>query len=280
MNPLLFLLAGGGVGLAVAVPPRGGGGGGNRKGAGGHHKGAGGHDQNCVDISRYSEIFYNTSEAEFCTYKLDKQCQPQSKRLCAPVSLTTCQLTAKPDCTRTSLGLKTVRNDQIEQQLFTPKDCSQTGTQTILQPAQRPVCVTVTRPQHCESKWVVNDLGEKVWDGNENCESVTTEECSLEDYTIPIQVPVYGCTDGVPLTYSVPVVATETVTAYAHRCQAAVTPVCKTTTSEECIDVAYEDCEDVIVPQCQGGEGGEGQLTPRPFQIPYQTFDHRLKCLV
>jgi hypothetical protein len=240
---------------------------------GSHHRGAGGHDQNCVDISRYSELQYNNSRPQVCSYQVKKQCQQHMQKVCAAVPLQTCRLQPAPDCTQTPVGKQLIRSDKIQQQQFTPKVCQQAGTKTISQQQQRPVCKQVTKPQHCESKWIINDLGEKVWDGNENCQSVTAEECTLETYSVPIQVPVYSCQDGQPLTYTAPVAATQEVTAFATNCQAAAKPVCTATgTKQECIEVAYEDCVDQIVPQCQASQ--------QTYQIPYQTFDHRLKCLV
>jgi hypothetical protein len=284
---LLLLIAG--LGLAAAVPATAGGGGGHHKDdagghskrAGGHHKGAGGHDQNCVDISRYSDVQFNASLAEFCTYQVRQQCQSRQEQVCAEVPVQTCSLAPAPDCKQTPLGQQTVRNDQIAQRQYTPKVCPQSGTQTLNKPAQRPLCRQVTKPQHCESKWIINELGEKVWAGNENCQAVTAEECTLETYVIPIQVPVYACADGTPLTYNEPLAASESVTTYAVNCQAAAKTECVTTsTQQQCISVEVKDCVDEVVPVCTTGQGQAlGADMVQSFQVPYQTFDHRLKCL-
>jgi hypothetical protein len=277
MNPLFLLFTFAGVSIAVPSRP----GGGQRKGTGGQHKGQNGHDQNCVDISRYSEVQFNASLAEFCTYQVKQQCQKHQQQVCAAVPTMTCTLESATECSQSTAGQQQVRNDQIEQRQFTPKVCQQSGTQTIDQSRQRPVCKQVTKPLHCESKWIVNDQGEKVWAGNENCQSETTEECTLETYHEPIQVPVYTCTDGAPLTYNSPLAASETVTKYSTHCKAAAKPACKTTsTKQECISVAYEECSDTIVPVCTTGQGqAGGAAAAESFQVPYQTFDHRLKCL-
>jgi hypothetical protein len=226
-----------------------------------------------VDISRYSELQYNVSQPQVCTFNVKKQCQQHKQQVCAEVPITTCTLQPAPQCAKSPIGEQVVRQDKVAQQQFTPKVCQQAGTKTINQQQQRPVCQQVTKPQHCESKWIINDLGEKVWDGNENCQSITTEECTLETYNVPIQVPVYSCQDGQPLTYTAPVAASQEVTLFSTQCQAAANPACVTTGSkQECIEVTYEDCVDQIVPLCQASQ--------QTFQIPYQTFDHRLKCLV
>ena len=264
MNRLLLLLSG--LGLVAAFPPT------QQQAAGGHHKGAAGHDQNCVDISRYSELQYNTSRPTICTYRVTQQCKNEvTQRVCANVPVTTCTLQPQPECTKTPLSKQVLRNDKVEQRQYTSKVCRPAGQQTITQTKTRPVCKQVAKPQHCESKWVINDLGEKVWDGNENCAEELVEECSLETYTQPIVVPVVSCQDGEVLTYQEPVVASEEVTAFSSHCKPAASPVCSTTSRQECIEVTAGDCVDTIVPEC-----GASQET---FQVPYQTFDHRLKCL-
>ena len=261
MNHILFFLSAT-VGLTAALPTA----------QGGHHRGAAGHDENCVDISRYSELQYNVTQPELCTYTVNKQCESYQQQVCIAIPVTTCTLQPSPDCTQSPIDTQIIRNDKVEQRQYTSKVCQQAGTQTISQTKQRPVCRQVTKPAHCESKWVINDLGEKVWDGNENCQDETTEECTLENYLVPIQVPVWSCQDGEVLTYEEPVASTEEVTAFSSHCTAAAKPVCTTTSRQECIQVEYEDCLDQLIPQCQASQ--------QTFQVPYQTFDHRLKCLV
>jgi hypothetical protein len=175
---------------------------------------------------------------------------------------------AYADCTHTPTT-RLYHNDRLEPHTFVSKLCQPGGVKVLRETKQRPVCRNVTQ-QQCESKWVVNDLGEKVWAGNENCQDVTWEECSLEDYVVPIEVPVWRCADDRQLTYSQAVFETVEVTAYASTCRAVASPVCTTVTRQECVDLAYEECADHVVPRCQKGLS---------IQVPYQTFDHRLKCL-
>jgi len=288
----LFLLLICGLGLATAVPAATGGN--HQKGAGraqggegqqkragsktavttstatggGHHKGAGGHEEQCVDISRYSEVLYNSSVTKVCDYKIQKQCQTRQEQVCTNVPANTCYLVPAPDCTQSSL-IQQARKDTLLSRQFTPKVCVQSGTQTINQPAQRPVCRNVTNSQ-CESKWVINDQGEKVWDGNENCQPVTTQQCDLESYVIPIQVPVYTCTNGAPIAYNAPQATSVSVTTQSTQCQAGTKVQCNDNSTQQCITVEMEECHEQVVNECP----------TQSFQVPYQTFDHRLKCLV
>ena len=109
-----------------------------------------------------------------------------------------------------------------------------------------------------------------MWDGNENCQDVVWEECTLESYILPIEVPVWKCADDKILTYPEPVFTTTEVTAYTTTCRVVANPVCTTTTKSECVSLDYEECYDLVEPRCQGNIA---------IQVPYQTFDHRLKCL-
>jgi hypothetical protein len=195
------------------------------------------------------------------------------ERVCASVPVTSCRLAAKPECTRTPLSKQVLRNDRIERRQYTAKVCRPTAgpPQTLTATKQRPVCKKVSKPTHCESKWVINDLGEKVWAGNENCQSELVEECSVETYTESIAVATVSCQDGETLSYEEPVVSSEEVTAFSSHCRPAAEPVCTKSTEEQCVEVVAEDCTETIVPQCQASQ--------QTFQIPYQTFDHRLKCL-
>jgi hypothetical protein len=236
---------------------------------GAHHKGQDGHDDNCVDISRYSDVLYNTSVVDICSYSIERTCNKVTKPACTAVPVTACEVKAYPDCTHTPTTQR-YHNDRLETRTYTAKRCVSNGVKVLKETKQRPVCRNVTQ-QQCDSKWVINDQGEKVWDGNENCQDVTWEECSLEDYVLPIEVPVWRCDDDAQvLTYPEPVFDTAEVTAYTTSCRVFANPVCTTVSKQECVSLDYEECFDRVVPRCQGGVA---------IQVPYQTFDHRLKCL-
>merc|ERR1712037_9285 len=130
---------------------------------GGDHHGDG-HEENCVDISSYSEI---------------------------PIQ--ECKANAYPDCKSVPFA-QIMKDDASNTNTFVGKECHETGSQTLFETHQKPVCETVEKEQ-CDSKWVINEFGEKVWAGNENCQQVTWEDCKLVDVQTPISVPQYTCTD-------------------------------------------------------------------------------------
>ena len=234
---------------------------------GGNHHGDG-HESNCVDISVYGDLQYNETVADVCTYKKIRHCETRNNQACASIPLTTCSASANAACVNTPFS-QTVREDSTEQLSFVGKECFESGSETLIEYHQKPVCTTVTKEQ-CDSKWVVNEFGEKVWAGNENCQQVTWDDCKLVDVPTPITVPTYTCTDDAAISYSVPSIKTVEVTGRKTRCAPSAYPVCETTFENACVETEVEECSDVIEPACFGSTF---------FRIPYQTYDHRLKCI-
>ena len=234
---------------------------------GGDHHGDG-HEDNCVDISKYSEILYEETGNDLCTYRTKKTCNKISNTACISIPVTTCEVVAYASCESTSF-VSVQHDDKANVVDFVPKQCSETGQQILIEYHQTPICQNVTKEQ-CDSKWVINEAGEKVWDGNENWEQVTWEDCRLESVPHPITVPTYTCTDISSISYSVPEFHEVEVTGYKSECTPAAYPLCTSTTVQQCADIEYEECFDTIEPVC---------FTGTFFRIPYQTYDHRLKCI-
>ena len=137
----------------------------------------------------------------------------------------------------------------------------------------------VTKEQ-CDSKWVLNAAGEKVWAGNENCQLKTWEECTLVEKKNPTQVPVWKCTDDKVINYNVPVIRQVAVNYYATKCVAAAYAQCTTRQESQCTEVEYEECTDVIEPICFGCGTPAAPGCGMEFRVPFQKYDHRLKCIV
>ena len=234
---------------------------------GGDHHGDG-HDDHCVDISRYSDILYELTVKDLCTYRTSRVCNKKTSSACVPIPTQDCRVVGYADCSSDELRV-TVHDDNVEPNFFTPKDCVEDGYQTLNEHHKKPVCKNVTR-EHCDSKWVLNAAGEKVWAGNDNCETKTWEECTLEDIVDPIQVPKWKCSEGTAINYNVPVIKEISLPYYQTRCAAAAYAECTTTNKQECVEIEYEECTDIVEPFCLGD---------MKFNVPYQTFDHRLKCI-
>ena len=235
-----------------------------------HHHHGDGHDDNCVDISKYSEVQFNTSTVDLCSYKVTRDCSRQEREVCVSVPVTTCEVVGYPSCTNIPTN-HILHDDATTTQTFTKQTCAVADEkQTITEVKQMPVCTNVTKEQ-CDSKWVINGAGEKVWAGNENCREVTWEDCHLVDREITQEIDVYICTpDTVAIEYEQPLYNEVDVTIYQQECEPRATPVCSQTSEVKCVTVEWEECQDSVHPKC----------FPAHFNIPYQTYDHRLRCTV
>ena len=227
-----------------------------------------GHEENCVDISRYSDILYEESTHDVCTYRVASVCSKSTSSACVSIPIEKCTVVGYANC-QAETFTELLRDDMGETQSFIPKKCHQSGEETLVEYHKTPVCEPVTKEQ-CDSKWVVNEFGEKVWAGNENCQQVTWEDCKLVDVQTPISVPQYTCTDLPAVTYTLPSYAEVEVTGYRTECVPAANAACQTNYVQECTDLEYEECQDIIEPLC---------FNQMMVQIPYQTYDHRLKCI-
>jgi hypothetical protein len=243
---------------------------------GGDHHGDG-HEDNCVDVSRYSEVQYNITTAPICTYRTTQTCTKKVSSACVSVPVTECEVTGYADCTTTGFtGL--YQDAKTTSKSFIPKVCSQTGVQTLIEYHKKPVCKEVTKEQ-CDTKWVVNEQGKKVWAGNENCQPITWEDCTLELVPTPISVPVWNCADAAPIFYSIPEFTEVEVTGYKSECTASAYPTCTTSSVQKCTEVEYDECFDTIEPVCFGCGDGANGANGCTFKVPFQTYDHRLKCI-
>ena len=234
---------------------------------GGDHHGDG-HDDNCVDNSRYGELQYNVTTKHVCTHSVQRSCIKRNKEVCVPLPRVSCEVVAYPDCNNLPT-VTTQRCDKTQDQSLITKECKQDGVEVLEEVKQMPVCTTVTK-QQCDSKWVINDQGEKVWDGNENCRDVSWEDCTLEDRVVKEEVPTFSCNDAEVLTYDTPVIKSEDVTSYDWTCQPRANPVCTQTEVVECTNVEWEECREEVKEAC----------IPITTNIPYQEYLHTLRCTV
>ena len=133
-----------------------------------------------------------------------------------------------------------------------------------------PVCKNVTK-QQCDTNWVVDEKGEKVWTGNDNCEDFIWEDCALEETVFTQEVSVWDCApDTETITFQTVYPYTMTVTPWSRVCVPRAEPVCTQTTEERCDTVEWEECSDQIVENCFS----------LSFSTPFQEFYHLLRCSV
>jgi len=235
-------------------------------GGGDHH--GDGHDGDCVDISTYTEVTYNETVEPICCYQVQRNCQKKSKNVCITTPTTECHAEAYTVCNSVSTVAGVYHDDVTVTESFIPKKCYQNEVHSFEEVKKKAVCENVTK-SICDSKWEINEAGEKVWAGDENCRDVTWENCELKPYTVITEVATYKCDDDTPIAYVKPVYAEVPVTTLATTCEPRGVPVCVQTAKTACAVVEWEDCQETVVEKCM-------DLFIRE---PSQGFDHRLKCI-
>ena len=227
------------------------------------------HDNDeCVDVSRYGDVEYNTTTENVCSYKVERSCQPRSERVCVNIPATECTMEAGVNCNTDKFG-QTVRCDTTEKIPFTPKSCFENGFQILQEIKKKPECKNVTKAV-CDSKWEIDATGEKVWAGNQNCREKTWEDCRLVDKVVQEEVPVLTCQDEAAESYLALVIQEEEVTTIQTQCSASGGALCRVLESTECTQVEWTECEERVIADCR----------PVTTRVPYQEYEHLLRCKV
>ena len=225
---------------------------------------------NCVDISKYGPLEFNDTTAEMCCYKMTTICTPRTEEICVDVPSFKCEVVGYTECDNAPT-VTTVRDDEIGHEQFYGQECVESKRKEVISEVKKmPVCHNVTK-QQCDTKWVVTPEGEKVWAGNENCKNVTWEDCTLEDRIITQEVDVFDCSrSNNPIEFQYPITKNSEVKTVSGLCQAKASTVCTQSSQVKCKTITWQDCDDVIEQNCFSSF----------FRLPYQEFDHRLRCSV
>ena len=221
-----------------------------------------------MDVSKYSQVEYNTTTEKICSYRVERACQPKSQRVCVTLPSTECTLEAGYICDNKKWE-ETVRCDETQSNTFTPKKCVPSGFRTLKEIKQVPECRNVTK-QVCDSKWEINAEGQKVFASNENCRDKTWEQCELVDKVVEDQVPALTCLDEAVVTYMTLKVKEEQTTLTQSICSATGGAVCSVTSSTDCTEMEWTECEERVITECQ----------PVTVKIPFQEKEHLRRCKV
>ena len=224
--------------------------------------------EGCVDVSRYDNVTFTTHQETHCTHKVDRTCIPREERVCATIPKTVCSLDLGYQC-RNQLNTDRQRCDTSEEKPFTPHTCHPGPVKLLKEIKKMPVCEEVTK-EVCDSKWIVNKYGEKVWGGNENCREKTWEDCKLVDREVTEEVETFICQAGSPISYLAPVLRDEEVTTKRTTCSAAGGMTCTVSQVQECTTVQWTECVERVNNNCD-------DVTVR---MPQQTRNHLLRCTV
>jgi len=225
------------------------------------------HD-NCVDISHYGEVEYNTTTTQMCGYKKNTYCQPRESQVCRDIPVTECRVVGFTECQETP-STQTVSDDSLELENFIPQECYPGAVKILSETKKLPECHNVTK-QQCDSKWEVDAYGQKVWAGNENCRDVTWEDCKLVDKVVTQEIESYDCQPSSPISYHKVIHNKEEVTTIKRSCKARAESACEVRTETQCETVQWEECQDSVQPHCFDFQ----------TRIPHQEYNHLLRCTV
>ena len=228
------------------------------------------HDEDdCVDVSKYSQLEYKTTRDNICTYRVERTCWPRSERVCIILPSTQCTMEAGYTCD-TQVREEMVRCDETQTNTFTPRKCVPDGSQTVLRETKQvPQCRNVTQ-QVCDSRWEINQYGQKVFASNENCRDKTWEQCELVDKVVEDVVPALICLDEPAETYMTLMAKEELTTLTQSTCSATGGAVCVVSSVSDCTEVTWTECEEKVVTECQ----------PVTVKIPFQEKEHRRRCII
>ena len=221
-----------------------------------------------MDVSRYDNVTFTTHQEEHCTHKVERTCTPRKETVCTSIPRTSCHLDLGYQC-RNHHTTNIQRYDTSEEKQFTPQVCRPGPVELLKEIKKMPVCETVTK-EVCDSKWVINQAGEKVWGGNENCREKTWEDCKLVEREMTEEVPTWICRDDSPISYLAPVLRDEEVTTKSTTCSAAGGMVCSVSQVQECATVEWTECVERVNKDCN----------PVTLRVPQQTRNHLLRCTV
>ena len=224
--------------------------------------------EGCVDVSRYDNVTFSSHTETHCSHAVERTCSPRQERVCTTVPSTVCSLDLGYQCSNLVSSVLQ-RCDTSEEREFTPQTCQPGPVQLLTEIKKMPVCETVTK-EVCDSKWVINQDGEKVWGGNENCQEKSWEDCKLVDREVTEEVTTYTCQEDTPIPYLAPVVRDEEVETRRTTCSVVGGTICTVSQVEECTTVEWTDCVERVTTNCH-------DMTVR---VPEQTRNHLLRCTV
>jgi len=224
--------------------------------------------QNCADISTYSDVSYNLTISQVCHYTTERRCEARSKRLCINTPITQCNIQAFTDC-QDIPTIEEYRNDDTKTETFVPKKCEQTGIRTFEEVKNEAVCKKEVK-KVCDKVLDMDSVtGRQIWAGEENCHDQEYENCELQPTIITTEVPQYDCFDDTPIRFVLPSYKQFPVTTRQTKCEPKAVSVCTTTAKNSCEVVEWEECHDIVHSEC----------TDLLVAQPHQEYDQRRKCI-
>jgi len=224
-------------------------------------------DLHCVDVSTYEDVVWDKVDRTKCTATFPKIREAKTEKVCESVTTLNCEIKGYTECKMEMVAVQ-YKGFKMEDKEFVPQTCIEDEVEEF-HTKMRPECKNVTK-QNCVTKWVVKPSGQKVWDGNEDCEEVTWEECNLVPYQAPFIVPQIDCTAGEIIPWTDCVDDTKTQMTSKMTCEPKSAVQCSPQTERKCIFVYWEEFRQEPVPECK----------PASVNKPRQEVSHKKKCLL
>merc|ERR1711881_70508 len=224
------------------------------------------HENFCRPLEDYGPREDIMEERKVCKTSFTKDCQPVTESDCMEVTELRCELELTTNC-----SMDWTMKDSIESLMSVKtKDLKNCTKEMVIEYHNKTIydCKNVTK-RHCTTLWTVNDLGEKVWAGNEDdCRDVTWEECNPVEKKVPMSVAHMVCEDS-PVSYFDYENTTTPQMADTMDCSTNKKVVCEPVTSKKCAEVTYTRCEEIPITDCSLIE----------IPVPFQPKLHKQWCL-
>jgi len=225
----------------------------------------GGH---CSDVSFYDHIKYEQEESECCTATNKLICEDKEEEVCVDITEMVCDVNAYADCQVVQEPADAPGGCEGGYKNFDMQDC-QEKEEREAHIKEVPVCKNVTK-NNCVTDWEVDDNGNKVWTGLENCTPVTWEECTIEKKEVDVPTVKTECGVVSQIKYFDYSPKAGGATQVSTHCTPRSTVSCRPVTRTDCINLTYTDCT------LNGS--GDGCNKQEMF-VPKQEKIHQKKCL-
>merc|ERR1712096_200976 len=223
----------------------------------------------CSDISFWDVVEYKSRDARCCEVGVKRSCEKKSKEVCLEATELECKAIAWAEC-RVSVWEKNgVKKCEPTYKDFQYKDC-QEENYSVKHKKKLPECKEVTK-DNCVTNWNIDNNGNKVWSGEEECSPVTWEECNIVEKEVDFPAVRTKC-DTVGTIKWVDYVQQNdaTVEELQNRCEVHSAVHCEPATRNACTTVYYTECT---------VEKTQEECKNFVVHEPFQQKRHQKKCL-
>merc|ERR1712183_415294 len=223
----------------------------------------------CSGISFWDVVEYRSRDQRCCEVKADRRCERKNKQVCLEATELKCKTIAWAECSVSVWTKENVKKCEPTYKDFQYKDC-QEENYSVKHKKKLPKCREVTK-DNCVTDWDIDENGNKVWAGKEDCSPVTWEECDLVDQEVDFPAVRTKC-DTVGTIKWVDYVQHNdaSVDELQNRCEVHSAVHCEPETTNKCTNVQYTECRVEKTPE---------ECRNVVIHEPFQQKRHQKKCL-